>query len=68
MPLFSNHKYGRYPTRLENERITTDMYESQMDRVLDYLFVAIPYQLDQLRVNSDRHDVLLEMGHEFGYW
>ncbi len=44
------------------------MYESQMDRVLDYLFVAIPYQLDQLRVNSDRHDVLLEMGHEFGYW
>ena len=68
MPLLTNSSYGRYPQRLENGRITTDMYESQLDRVLHYLFIDIPYQLNQLRVNSYRLDVLLDIGHEFRHW
>ena len=68
MPLLANNSHGRYPKELENGRFTTEIYESQVDRVLHHLFIAIPYHLDKLRANSDRLDQLLGMGNEFGYW
>ncbi len=68
LALLANHSYGRYPKRLEGGRITTDVYASQANIVLFYLFVAVPYQLGQLRANSGRLDVLLDMGRERGCW
>ena len=66
--LFTNSSYGRYPHRLEKGLITTNMYASQVDRVLYYLFVDIPYKLEQLCVNSEMLDMLLEMGSERRCW
>ena len=66
--LLANNSYGRYPEKLEGGRITTDVYASQVDIVLHYLFVDVPYRLGQLRANSGRLDVLLDMGRERGCW
>ena len=66
--LLANNSYGRYPKRLEDGRITTDVYASQADTVMHCLLVDVPYRLGQLRANSGRLDVLLDMGRERGCW
>ncbi len=66
--LLPNNSYGRYPKRLEDGRITTDVYASQADTVMHCLLVDVPYRLGQLRANSGRLDVLLDMGRERGCW
>ena len=67
MEIIPHNTLGRYPKKL-GDRVTTDVYKSQLNHVLFSLFVEIPYHLEQLCINSRRIDELWRLGCNLGYW
>jgi len=66
--LFPHTMMGRYPTRLADGKLTTDIYESQENSVLYSLYVTIPHNYGILCGEASRLDKLCELGHGTGYW
>lgn len=58
--LVPHYVYGRYPTRLPDGRISTDVYASRRDSVLARLFVNVQHDYDQMRRVCEGIGVLRE--------
>jgi len=66
--LFPHSILGRYPKRLDDGRLTTEVYALREDSVLYSLHVTIRHDHDRLCGHSALLDELCRLGHKRGYW
>lgn len=66
--LYPHAMLGRYPKRLANDQLTTDIYASQEDSVLYSLHVTIRHDHDRLCEHASLLDELCGLGQKRGYW
>jgi len=67
-PLFPHNELGRYPTRLPGGKSTTEVYESQADVVLNWVYNEVRFNFETLCDHASKLDEVCGLGHEHGYW
>ncbi|MDD9818987.1 MAG: hypothetical protein OXU61_12770 [Gammaproteobacteria bacterium] len=65
--LLPHNTYGRYPSLIDSIP-TAKTYESHSEHVLFYVFIDMPYHVEQLKTQSSKMDLLWEMGHKNNCW
>lgn len=67
-PLFPHNTMGRYPMRLPGGKTTTEIYESQADVALHWIYNETRFNFEMLCDHASKLDELCGLGREHGYW